>query len=323
MSSRQLRKLQQQQELEAQARLAAQKEEEESEEEEVIAPKKGKASLFANFAALQDEVEEDEEESEPDVPHLEDPKPLSEAATTSTKRSKKSKKKKKAKAKVNEKINAESENGKGDEIDIALRTLALEQPSRSANQDEMHAVDPAYARVCELLGVNSNHLKVGTEMRNLFGKDVMGNHDDAGGAVPRARGNRRQRNAQQQVDLETALKGRHPPGKGLPEITLRRNIFVQGKDDWPRASSTLKLEISKETDRGDEVYGQFVHDRPYQDLQANFHAFVEMGDPQNLIGLLQRNREFIYISSTYLTNKYTSLPHFTSNTGLQNCQGSE
>lgn len=36
---------------------------------------------------------------------------------------------------------------------------------------------------------------------------------------------------------------------------------------------------------------RFVHDKTYQALQATFYQFVEMGDPQNLIGLLARNRK--------------------------------
>lgn len=37
---------------------------------------------------------------------------------------------------------------------------------------------------------------------------------------------------------------------------------------------------------------RFVHDNAYEAVQNQFRIFVEMGDPQNLIGLLQRNRTF-------------------------------
>lgn len=281
MSSRQLRKLQQQQELAAQTKLQAQEEEES--EEELVAPAKSKASLFANLAELEDnDEEEDEVEDEPE--EAVESKPSVDPAPTTAKKSKKSKKKKKAKAKAKDTLEAS-----GDDIDAALEQLAIERPFSHNGQAKQNPVDPAYERVCELLGVSTNHLKVGTEMRNLFGKDVMGNHDDAGGALPRARGGRRQQ-AQQQMDLESALKGRHAPGKGLLEVTLRRNIFVQGKEDWPRAAGTLRLETTEGNQSNDETHARFIHDEAYQALQQNFHAFVEMGDPQNLIGLLQRNR---------------------------------
>lgn len=38
---------------------------------------------------------------------------------------------------------------------------------------------------------------------------------------------------------------------------------------------------------------RFVHDNAYEAVQNQFRIFVEMGDPQNLIGLLQRNRMFL------------------------------
>lgn len=287
MSSRQLRKLQQQRELEAQAKLQAQEEEEES-DDEPVAPTKSKASLFANLAALEDEDEDEDEDEPEEKAEPQAPQTLTDPAPTSAKKPKKSKKKKKAKNKGKEKPAIEA---KADEdIDAALRELALERPSSSKEHASTPVFDPEYERVCELLGISTNHLKVGNEMRNLFGKNVMDNHDDAGGAVPRGGRGRRQRAAQQQVDLETALKGHHAPGKGLPELTLRRNIFVQGKDDWPRGTSGLMIEIVDDRGGDGTVEYKYVHDKAYQDLQRNFQAFVEMGDPQNLIGLLTRNR---------------------------------
>lgn len=37
---------------------------------------------------------------------------------------------------------------------------------------------------------------------------------------------------------------------------------------------------------------RFVHDNAYEAVQNQFRIYVEMGDPQNLIGLLQKNRTF-------------------------------
>jgi hypothetical protein len=111
----------------------------------------------------------------------------------------------------------------------------------------------------------------------------------------RAERRARQRPRQQprQVDLETALKGHHAPGKGLSELTLRRNPLIQGKDDWPKGTTgglTMEMVDNKAPDGTIEF--RFVHDKTYQALQSAFHGYVEMGDPQNLIGLLTRNRKF-------------------------------
>ena len=40
---------------------------------------------------------------------------------------------------------------------------------------------------------------------------------------------------------------------------------------------------------------RFVHDNAYEAVQNQFRIYVEMGDPQNLIGLLQKNRTFYHI----------------------------
>lgn len=295
MSSRQLRKLQQQRELEqAQVKLQAEEEEEESEEEPVL-PTKPKPSLFANLAALEDN-EDDEDEAAEDAAAAElsepDPTPLP------AKKPKKAKKKKKGKGKGKDRPEEpaeiqKTENGV-DEIDAAIQELNLK---KSAGQTDSTAVpvDPEYERVCTLLGVNTQHLKVANEMKSLFGKAATEVHDDPGGPVGRGARRRQQRGQNQQVDLETALKGHHLPGKGLPELTLRRNAFIQGKDDWPKApTGGLAMEVIDDPgDGGDgSVEFAYTHNKAYQTLQQTFHGFVEMGDPQNLIGLLIRNRKF-------------------------------
>ncbi|TVY15068.1 Ribosome quality control complex subunit 1 [Lachnellula arida] len=290
MSTRQLRKLQQQRELEQAQLQAAQQEES---EDEPVLPTKSKPSLFANLAALED-AEDDEDEAAEEEPAAE----LSEAEPTplsASKKPKKSKKKKKSKGKAKEK-GAESqtpqkpENG-ADEIDAALRELNLKKTAPTADSQAL-PTDPEYEKICTLLGVNTQHLKVANEMRALFGKAATEIHDDPGG--PTGRGaRRRQRAAQnQQVDLETALKGHHLPGKGLPELTLRRNNFIQGKDDWPKApTGGLTMEVIDDPGDGSDGSVEFTysHNIAYQIIQQTFSALVEMGDPQNLIGLLVRN----------------------------------
>ena len=308
MSSRQLRKLQQQRELEqARAKLqeAEGEVEEESENEPAANVSKSKPSLFANFAGLEDEAEDEDEDdkeaqsqrelSEPDRNPIPAP------------RSKKAKKKKKSKSKPKVVEEEKPENG-ADEIDAALRELNLKTASNPSAPSQP-TLDPEYERVCQLLGINSYRLKVANEMRNLFGRAAVDNHDDAGGPVGRG-ARRRQRGQNQQVDLETALKGHHAPGKGLSELTLRRNIFIQGKEEWPKGTTgglTMSA-LGTLSDDGTQRF-KYEHDQNYQQLQERFQHFVAQGDPQNLIGLLVQNRKllFFHCPNTLLTK--ASLPH--------------
>jgi len=303
MSTRQLRKLQQQRELEqAQAKLEAEVEEEEESEDEI--PTKSKPSLFANLAALEDEGDNEDDAEEDEPAELSEPEPTPQPTT---KKPKKSKKKKKGKGKGKENA-AESkelqkpENGV-DEIDAAIRELNLKK-SAWAKADEAFPVDPEYEKVCTLLGAHTQHLKVANEMRALFGRAATEVHDDPGGPVGRG-ARQRQRGQNQPVDLETALKGHHLPGKGLPELTLRRNNFIQGKADWPKApTGGLIMEVIDDPgEEGDGVVEfAYAHNKQYQILQQTFHGFVEMGDPQNLIGLLIRNRKLYQLMEGFNTN---------------------
>jgi hypothetical protein len=299
MSSRQIRKLQQQRELEA-LKLKQQLEEEqvddESEEDDFVP--QAKPSAFSAFAALQDEDEdEDTDEEKGDVEEDRSaPSGLVRPVATPPKSVAKSKKKnKKAKAKANAQNKAQRKEDHKDgeeDIDSILRELSL-QNKNEGDTGERDAQDSqtaeSYERMCSLLAVSSYHLKVANEMKTLFGKDISTAHTGADSQGRRGRGQR----MPQQVDLETALKGRHAPGKGLAEITLRRNFFIQGRDDWPKATAG-GLTMEKATDIGPDGPGcsseyRFVHDQAYEGVQQQFRMFVEMGDPNNLIGLLMRN----------------------------------
>lgn len=291
MSSRQLRKLQQQRELElAQAKLQAEEEEEEESEEEPVHQPASKASLFANFAALEENEDDSDEgkgsEKDDEAQDLSEPEPT---PIVAPKKAKKSKKKKKAKNKAKEEP-AKVDNGE-DEIEAALKELSLKKPSGNTASNQVQ-VDPEYERICALLGINAQHLKVANEMRSLFGRAAVEVHDDPGGPVGRG-ARRRQPRQNEQVDLETALKGRHAAGKGLPEVTLRRNHLIQGKEDWPKApTGGLTIAIVDDCRKKDgTVEFRFDHNQEYQALQQGFQHFVEIGDPQNLIALLIRNRK--------------------------------
>jgi hypothetical protein len=301
MSSRQLRKLQQQRELEKAKLRADANAKEESEDEPVDRPQKTKPSLFANLAALENEDNEDDEQDadreedadKEEVEKAEGNLSEADASPAPAQKAKKSKKKKKAKSKAKE--TATEKEKEDDDIEEALRELNMKNHAgRSTEQATTPNLDPEYERVCALLGVQTQHLKVANEMRNLFGKTALENRDDAGGPVGRAA--RRQRVQQEQVDLETALKGHHLPGKGLPELVLRRNIFIQGKDEWPKGITrglTMAVVENKKHPNG-AVEFRFVHDQTYQGLQRSFYQYVEIGEPQNLIGLLIKNRKYCH-----------------------------
>jgi hypothetical protein len=113
-------------------------------------------------------------------------------------------------------------------------------------------------------------------------------HEDPAERRARQRQNRQAR----EIDLETLLKGQHKPGKGLAELTLRRNPLIQGNDDWPKATTGgLTMEMVDDKASDGTIEFKFLHDKSYQAVQVTFHGLVEMGDPQNLIGLLTRNRK--------------------------------
>jgi hypothetical protein len=94
---------------------------------------------------------------------------------------------------------------------------------------------------------------------------------------------------QQQVDLETFLRER-PGAPKLPEVTLRRNVFVQGREHWPRESAgglTMK-EIQKAPD-GSWAEFAYSYEKNYDTVQTAFHRSVASGDPMNLVHLLKQN----------------------------------
>lgn len=295
MSSRQIRKLKQQREAE-EARLRLEAEQaisEEESEEESFAP--AKPSMFSAFAGLEDEAGDDDDDSDDDIKP--EATPATKAAipaesdsngepiSTPAKKAKKPKKKKKKKAAAKAKSISTP---KGDQdIDAALAALNIKAANAKggAQIEEQPQLDPEYERICTLLGINNQHLKVANEMRNLFGRTAASsNNEDAG--TPR-RNNRNRRIA---MDLESVLKGRHAPGKGFPELTLRRNLFIAGKDEWPRAPTgglTMEM-VGKAQPDGTQEF-RYCHDQMYEQTQQQFRIFVEMGDPQNLISLLVRN----------------------------------
>lgn len=183
-----------------------------------------------------------------------------------------------------------------DEIDLALRSLSTKAQDGSyaisnvkTNEEEL--------QMWQLLSVDSKQLNALNEMKRLFGNVVM--EGDSDGAVTPGHGRRRAR-WPQQLDLGGALAGRNSPaskGQGLAGLALRRNVFMMGKEEWPKATSGgLGMEVVEKLNIGTIQY-RFVHNTAYQDVQGQFEACVASMEPQRMIQMLQFNRK---ASSTFL-----------------------
>ncbi|KAB5586177.1 transcriptional repressor TCF25-domain-containing protein [Coniochaeta sp. 2T2.1] len=297
MSSRQLRKLRQQQELLAQqkentehdaARGSGSGTDEYEEPPQVARPSKPKFSGFAALAG-DDDDDNDDDEVEEDEP-AEPTKPPVDNSTPVTK-SKKAKKKKKKAKKTNTVVQEEpspAADNELDEIDRAIQELNLAKEVTSAETTAgPDSVAQASERVSQLLRINFQHLKVLNEMRRLFGKEAMETAEHEEETHTNATHGRRQRQrVPQQVDLETFLRG--PPGKGIPEVVRRRNPFIEGKSTWPRATAGGLTMTTIGDSKADVVEFAFAHDKTYGQVEAQFFFLVGMHDPQRLIFSLQQ-----------------------------------
>ncbi|KAI0467863.1 transcriptional repressor TCF25-domain-containing protein [Xylaria cf. heliscus] len=301
MSSRQLRKLQKQRELQQlQASNPANNDSDESEQDAPI--QRSKPSAFSAFAALGgDDGDDDENEDDDNADEVEptgsSQRPAespvrTEAPNNSSKKTKKKKKKKGKQPSISASAPSRADPARAgtDDIDDALRELNLSSKRAGAPADtgEDTARSMAYERICELLRINTHHLKVVNEMRNLFGREAIAaalNEENE----ERAR-TQHLRHVPQQVDLETYLKGQ--PGKALPEVTLRRNPFLPGKDTWPRAPTEglsmrqFKEGITAEKSLSGTVEFGFAHDASYNIMEIKFFHLVQMYDPMLLVQFL-------------------------------------
>lgn len=296
MSSRQLRKLQKQRELEQAKEIAAQGSEE-SEEEDAPSPvaAKPRASLFAALGGDDDNGEDEDEQEEDNEKNQDDsvkqgPEPEQTPAPSAAG---KKKKKKKKKAKAQAQVQAKLEEDDADEIDKALAELKLSGrgPGAASTAEEIAAAG-ASLRANRLFGIDTHNLRAVNEMRKLFGREVI---ESANAEDEREQNNRRRRGAaQQQVDLETFLRG--PPGaKRLPEVSLRRNVFIQGREYWPLASAGgLQMKLLDRAADGSHAEYAYVYDKDYDAIQAVFFAYVGMGDPMRIVYLLQQCRELLH-----------------------------
>ncbi|KXS96967.1 hypothetical protein AC578_5549 [Pseudocercospora eumusae] len=290
MSSRALRKAQREKEeqerlkqLEQEARALEEGEEDEEDEPEVIRAKK------SAFAMLQDEENEAEEEEEDyeDGTSIPD-EPVAVTAPKPSSKKKKKKKKKKAKGGAD---TPGPDTDEVDEIDAALKSLSTN--GKAADSGTTAAgIDPAVEEANRLLSIDTNNLHAANEMKRLFGRAALEqDHDDQQGPAGAAGGNRRQQRRVQQVGLAQALRGQRVDGRsgGLAAMALRRNIFIQGKEEWPVATGGgLGMEVEEKRADGTVLY-KFVHNSAYQDVQSQFESCVASMDPNRLILLLQHN----------------------------------
>lgn len=296
MSSRALRKLQKQQELLQRPEDVL--EDDESEVEETPKPQALNAFDMLIDADDTDDVEAESSHSTEsnDANVIEATKQINDGPSASTgakknkARKKKKQKNKSGKDKQNDVVTRGTKPagkpGRLDEIDLALKSL----PTKPRDGSYAHSND-GEVEVCRLLGIDSRQLNVLNEMKRLFGKIVLeGDGEDSG---TQGSGRRRGRGPQQ-LDLGGALAGRNSPisrGQGLAGLALRRNVFMTGKEEWPKATSGgLGMEVEGKMDNGITQY-RFVHNTVYQDVQNQFKACVESLEPHRLIQMLQFNRE--------------------------------
>jgi len=292
MSSRALRKAQRErEELEQLEKLQQQEHEDEEDDEPLPAPTKKSA-----FAMLAEQDEDEDESQEPDeeggVAIDEEP-----SEATPAKAPSKKKKKKKAKGKSGagtpgtpaQQASAQKDEPM-DEIDAALKQLSA---SGKTAGNTAAGVNDAVNESSRLLAIDAHHLHAQNEMRRLFGRAALeGGDDDDQGAPGNAGGNRRQQRRGQQVGLAQALRGQRVQGGragGLGSLGLRRNIFIQGKEEWPVATGGgLGMELVERHADGTVEY-RYVHNRAYQDVQSQFESCVASMDPNRLVVLLQHN----------------------------------
>lgn len=177
-----------------------------------------------------------------------------------------------------------------DEIDAALKQLSTNR-NAAGSATTAAGVDSKVDEASRLLAVDTNHLHAQNEMRRLFGRAALQQDDDEQQPPREALGgNRRQQRRVQQVGLAQALRGQRQGGRsGLAAMALRRNIFIQGKDEWPVATGGgLGMEIEEKRADGTVLY-RFVHNMAYQDVQSQFETCVASMDPNRLVALCQMN----------------------------------
>lgn len=282
MSSRAMRRAERElAEKQLQEKLAQEEPDEEESEDEVAPSTNTKPSLFALLGAGGDDEEDDDDEDGLERETQTDPEATkgeaaSKSVTDSQPSKKNKKKKKKGKAKAKDKdLNKSAVSSKTvsglDEIDKALLALNITSSYQTnAVSNLSSAINEERKQLFTVLSVDTQHLHAANEMKKLFGRAALQNIDEE---QPRAR-----------------QRAPGPGNRNLASIGLRRNIFIQGKEEWPRATSGgLGMEIVEKRADGTVEY-RFVHNTMYQDVQRQFQKCVSGMDPERMVELLRLNR---------------------------------
>jgi hypothetical protein len=282
MSTRQLRKIQKQNEL-LQLQEAAGVTPDISDEEEPEVPiSKPRASLFAALGQNDDDA--DAENDGDDVGSDGGAEKEGDALPVSVASGKKSKKKKKKNKKKTQAVTELPDAAdKEDDIDRVLKELNISTTTTA----KVAPVQATTRRDASLLRISPALLKPGREMRALFGRDTIDTAHQEDAAALAAR--RRRPGATMDMDMETFLKS--DVGKKQPDVLLRRNIFVEGRDYWPAGSAGgLSMKDIDNMPDGSTEYA-FVFDKNYDAAQTAFFQEVEIGDPVRMIHLLKAVRK--------------------------------
>lgn len=296
MSSRALRRLQKEQEQKRQLEQSSRPISEDEDEDAGTDPSPPKASnAFDMLNAGNDDENVSDQASSSDGDAIASASPKqtngtaapSTASNTKAKSTKKKKKKNKSGKDKASSPNKPSDHGARadhqDEIDAALASLSMKSQDGSYAMTNVRQ-DDSKLDLCRLLAIESKHLNAMNEMKRLFG-NIMTEDDTPSPDRRRGRG-------PQTLDLGSALTARYSPlskGQGLSGLALRRNVFISGKEEWPKApSGGLGMEI-EEKDKDSIKHYRFVHNTAYQDVQQQFESCVESMDPQRMISMLQFN----------------------------------
>ena len=302
MSSRALRKAQREREEQEQLRRIEQEDEDDTDEEQA-APLAVKQSVFAMLGDESDgqhngdDDDNDDDNDDDDDDNDDNNNGLKGKADATSREEKEapsskpsSKRKNKKKKKKTAKDNVPAKDASLDDIDLALQALSTKPNAHSATATSATTSDPTVTELCGLLAIDTSHLHASNEMRRLFGRAALERDGDDDGD---AAGGRRRNRGPQQAGLAAALRGgRQGAGgrtSGLAALSLRRNIFIQAKEEWPAATSGgLGMEIVLKHPDGTVEY-RYTHTRPYQDVQAQFESCVASMDPNRMVQLLQFN----------------------------------
>ena len=294
MSSRALRKLQKEQELQklVQAAEDAQQDHEESEDEEEPEPPTDTPKPQNAFDMLED-VHESEGSAEDHETSRTQPESTQNASTQQPKstpqtKSKKKKKKSKKKAKDHTDQPIASDTNNEDEIDRALRELAVNQTPQETDGIAPTSKGDWESSATKLLAIDSRQLNPMNEMRSLFGSVATEESEPRNSPRPQRR---REVNQQGGVDLATGLTGRYNMASGRKELgsilAKRRNVFMQGREEWPLTTSGGLSMEHLASDQAFEKKYSIVHNQRYQEMQGEFRQTVESMDPRRMIYMLQ------------------------------------